>query len=406
MKHLYLFNEGSRAAIYGIGTYIRQMITLFSGRQDIKLNVVVLNSDKNEFEVEEKDGYRSFYFPRVSLPSDKLEIYIRNSWYVLYSYIEEIGEEDRLLFHFNYGQELPLLKLAKQYFPECTTLFTIHYQMWCFELNGNTTLFRKIMQDCRDGKTQGRFKNIVDSIEKELAVYSEADSIICLSRYTYELLLEEYGVDAKKISLAYNGLPDECPAYEEQEVMRIKRDLCFEESGKLVLFVGRLDDIKGVGLLVEAFKIVSDAFPDSRLLIVGEGNYTSCLEKAKNIWGRITFTGRLTKGELYRLYRIADVGVMPSKHEQCSYVAIEMMMFGIPLVSSTSTGLGEMGNGLYKLPVEETEEDVRVSPEDLARLVIEALQDSEAGKRFRDEYEQKFTSERMGENMEKVYGLV
>lgn len=81
-------------------------------------------------------------------------------------------------------------------------------------------------------------------------------------------------------------------------------------------------------------------------------------------------------------------------------------MFGIPLVSSTSTGLGEMGNGLYKLPVEETQEGVRVSPEELARLVVEALQDPEAGKRFRNEYEQKFTSERMGENMEKVYGLV
>lgn len=130
MKHLYLFNEGSRAAIYGIGTYIRQMIVLFSGRQDMMLNVVVLNSDKNEFEVEEKDRYRTFYFPCVALPSDKLEIYIRNSWFVLYPYIEKIGEEDRLLFHFNYGQELPLLKLAKQYFPKCTTLFTIHYQMW------------------------------------------------------------------------------------------------------------------------------------------------------------------------------------------------------------------------------------------------------------------------------------
>lgn len=406
MKHLYLFNEGSRAAIYGIGTYIRQMIALFSGRQDMKLNVVVLNSDKSEFEVEEKDGYKAFYFPRVSLPSDKLGIYIRNSWYVLYPYMEEIGEDDRLFFHFNYGQESPLLKLAKQYFPECTTLFTIHYQMWCFELNGNTTLFRKIMQDRRGGKTEERFKAIAESIEKDLAVYSAADSIICLSRYTYGLLLEEYGVDAKKISLAYNGLPDECPAYEEKEVMRIKQDLRVAESGKLILFVGRLDDIKGVGLLVEAFGIVLDTFPDSRLLIVGEGNYTSCLEKAKNNWNRITFTGRLTKDELYRLYRIADVGVMPSKHEQCSYVAMEMMMFGIPLVSSTSTGLAEMGNGLYKLHIEETEEEVRVSSDDLARLIIEALQGPETGKRFRSEYEQKFTLERMKESMEKVYGLV
>src|SRR5699024_5825716 len=103
MKQVYLFNEGSRAAIYGIGTYIRQMVAFLSGRQDIRLNLVMLNSDKNEFEVEEKDGYRTFYFPRVSLPQDKLEIYIRNTWYVLYPYIEEdLVEEDRLFFHFNY----------------------------------------------------------------------------------------------------------------------------------------------------------------------------------------------------------------------------------------------------------------------------------------------------------------
>ena len=407
MKQVYLFNEGSRAAIYGIGTYIRQMVAFLSGRQDIRLNLVMLNSDKNEFEVEEKDGYRTFYFPRVSLPQDKLEIYIRNTWYVLYPYIEEdLVEEDRLFFHFNYGQELPLLELAKQYFPKCTTLFTIHYQKWCFELSGNTTCFKKIMQDCRDGKSEGRFKEITDDKEKERAVYSAADAVICLSRYTYGLLLEEYGIDVAKIHLVYNGLSDEYPVYEEKEPALIKRDLHFDESGKLILFVGRLDDIKGVDCLVEAFKIVSDAYPDSQLLMVGEGNYASCLEKAKGIWNRITFTGRLSKDELYRLYRIADVGVMPSKHEQCSYVAMEMMMFGVPLVSSTSTGLAEMGNGLYKLHIEETDEEVRLSADDLARLIMDALRNPETGRLFRNEYEQKFTLERMKEKMERIYGLI
>lgn len=407
MKQVYLFNEGSRAAIYGIGTYIRQMVAFLSGRQDIRLNLVMLNSDKNEFEVEEKDGYKTFYFPRVSLPQDKLEIYIRNTWYVLYPYIEEdLVEEDRLFFHFNYGQELPLLELAKQYFPKCTTLFTIHYQKWCFELSGNTMRFKKIMQDCRDGKSEGRFKEITDDIEKERAVYSAADAVICLSRYTYGLLLEEYGIDATKIHLVYNGLSDEYPVYEEKEPTLAGWNLRFDESGKLILFVGRLDDIKGIDCLVEAFKIVSDAFPDSRLLMVGEGNYASCLEKAKGIWNRITFTGRLSKDELYRLYRIADVGVMPSKHEQCSYVAMEMMMFGVPLVSSTSTGLAEMGNGLYKLHIEETDEEVRLSADDLARLIMDALRNPETGRLFRNEYEQKFTLERMKEKMERIYGLI
>ena len=81
-------------------------------------------------------------------------------------------------------------------------------------------------------------------------------------------------------------------------------------------------------------------------------------------------------------------------------------MFGVPLVSSTSTGLAEMGNGLYKLHIEETDEEVRLSADDLARLIMDALRNPETGRLFRSEYEQKFTLERMKEKMERIYGLI
>lgn len=405
MKHIYLFNEGSRAAVYGIGTYIRQMIAILSNLPDVRLNVVLLNSDKPEFEIEEKETYRVFHFMRVSLSSEKLDVYVRNAWYVLSAYMEEIREEDSLFFHFNYAQELPLLCLAKNYYPKCKTLFTIHYQTWCFDLDGNTTLFKRIMQERANGEVEERYKKIIENMEKELAVYSEVDSVISLSRYTYDLLIHTYGVDAEKIVCVYNGLQDEGVLEDETVRIQLKKELLFDESDKLILFVGRLDAIKGVVTLMEAFRLVLDVVPHARLLMVGEGNYSACLEKAKNVWNRITFTGRLTKEELYRFYRIADVGVMPSKHEQCSYVAIEMMMFGIPLVSSTSTGLGEMGNGLYKLEAEEKEDKVYLSAETLAQLIIEALQNPELGKRFRSMYEQAYTLERMKENMLSIYDL-
>lgn len=61
-----------------------------------------------------------------------------------------------------------------------------------------------------------------------------------------------------------------------------------------------------------------------------------------DIYMNVIWTGLINKEKLYELYTIADMGIMPSFHEQCSYVAIEMMMHGLPIIGSTSTGLYEM----------------------------------------------------------------
>ena len=52
--------------------------------------------------------------------------------------------------------------------------------------------------------------------------------------------------------------------------------------------------------------------------------------------------GKVDKELFSVFYQISDVGVMASFHEQCSYVAIEMMAYGIPLVGTDTTGLKEM----------------------------------------------------------------
>jgi len=59
------------------------------------------------------------------------------------------------------------------------------------------------------------------------------------------------------------------------------------------------------------------------------------------LFGKITFAGKVDKELLSVFYQISDVGVMASFHEQCSYVAIEMMAYGI-LVGTDTTGLKEM----------------------------------------------------------------
>ena len=108
-------------------------------------------------------------------------------------------------------------------------------------------------------------------------------------------------------------------------------------------------------------------------LVVGDGDFSSRLSRCGTDWNKITFTGRLNKEQLYDFYQIADIGVMPSMHEQCSYVAIEMMMFGLPMVVSTTPGLkGMMRNGDFGYTFD-MEKDSEKSKNELTDLIIKVL---------------------------------
>ena len=175
-----------------------------------------------------------------------------------------------------------------------------------------------------------------------------------------------------------------------------KKKLLFGDNEHIVLFVGRLDDIKGVEYLIRAFRSLLKKVPDSRLVIVGDGNFDFCLKECVHIWHRITFTGKLKQKMLRKFYQIADVGVMPSFHEQCSYVAIEMMMHGIPLVGTDSTGLKEMlgSNQKYMMKTSEEANNVSLSVEDLAETLTQLLVEHfprEAGKNSRLMFERIFS---------------
>ncbi|WP_032560003.1 glycosyltransferase, partial [Bacteroides fragilis] len=135
-------------------------------------------------------------------------------------------------------------------------------------------------------------KYIYDEYKQEVSFYRKVDRIICLAQYTKMLLNEFYGIEECKLTLIYNGLIDQAIFLDEVERMQRKRDLFFGEGEKLILFVGRLDDIKGVDYLIEAFAKVIKKSSNTRLLIVGDGNYSRYLQMSADIWSRITFIGK------------------------------------------------------------------------------------------------------------------
>ena len=61
-------------------------------------------------------------------------------------------------------------------------------------------------------------------------LFKETDKIICLARYTYTLLREEYGIPEEKLVLIYNGLKDEYIPISPEERLSIRRKLFFRDN--------------------------------------------------------------------------------------------------------------------------------------------------------------------------------
>ena len=410
MIQLFIFNEISRAAIYGIGTYIQQLIACLD--DEFQINIVNYYSDKPEFTINQNNNAREFYIPRNQLKYTEGkcdETYFINSVYLLSDFIDP---ENKIIFHFNHFRYEKMFTLLREYWPNCKIILGIHYFNWCFPLNGNTKFFREIIYKKTEELTETVEKETLTTYKQDVAFLKSTDHIICLAQYAKNLLISDYQIPENKLSLIYNGLNDEAIFLTPDEKKTFKKRLHLGPDEKIILFVGRLDDIKGVDYLIQAFKKLLQERDDCHLIIIGDGEYSKCLQECKDDWGKILFTGKLSKQELYQCYQIADVGVMLSKHEQCSFVAIEMMMHGIPIIASDSTGLDEMvsdGINGYKIRTIENQAKVSFDINECQRLLSLAINnknEEELRKKCRQQYEAVYSLDCMKEKMQTLYQTI
>lgn len=406
-KHVFLFNKGSRAAVYGIGTYIRQMTLCLKSMEGISLHLVQLNSDVEKVELSCKDGYDELNIPRSFLAiGNKTIRYYQNAWCLIRLYFP-ITVDKPVFFLLNYTSHHVLIPEMRAVFPYCRIFFTVHYQEWCFVLNGDVSLLQKITSVSDRNILDSEELEVYESFLREKKIYDQVDKIICLSHFTEELLWKEYEIPKNKTVLIYNGMKDETADYLLENRDRLKAKFGFEANEKIILYVGRLDLIKGIGLLIKSFRSLLEIEHNCRLLLVGDGNFVRYLNDCDEIWERVIFTGRLEKKRLFQLYRIADVGVLPSMHEQCSYTVIEMMMFDVPVIASSSSGLKEMidenQNGLlFEMKNEDDLVGIIHLKNQLRRILFES---TSKGKQFHPKltYIRKYSLDKMGKQYANLF---
>ena len=299
MKHYYLFNNASRAAQYGIGTFLNQLCNGL--KEEVPVSIIAINSEEEEVKRTEEDGVYTIHTPEISYKNatENFERYYRNLVYLLKTYIDK---DEEAVFVLNYLYMTPLVKLLHEHFANCKVVAVVHYLNWCFALNGNVSKFHQLLENNhRDEKEQALYKEY----QNDRKLLQEVDKVICLSQSTRNLLIADYQLNPEKTTVIYNGLKDEgTTTMTSEERKKLKQSLSFDAEDSIILFVGRLDSIKGVDFLIKAFRKVLKICPHARLLLAGDGDYNAYLKECNGIRSRITFTGKVKKEELYQYYQI------------------------------------------------------------------------------------------------------
>ena len=176
----------------------------------------------------------------------------------------------------------------------------------------------------------------------EAEVMATAGRIIAFSPHERDAMARLYGADARKVSLVPCGVDLEVFRPLDQKSVRSRLGLNGE---KILLYVGRVEPIKGLDLLVETAAQM-DSAEGVRMMVVGadvngdrEMDRVKQLAKERDLEDKIDFVGQVDHDDLPLYYNAADVCVVPSYYESFGLVALESMACGTPVVATRVGGL-------------------------------------------------------------------
>jgi len=128
--------------------------------------------------------------------------------------------------------------------------------------------------------------------------------------------------------------------------------LGIDRDARVVLFVGNLVAVKAVDVLLQAWAALGDA--RARLVIVGDGVDRAALETQARALPNVTFLGAIPQADVAGWFGVANVLVLPSRHEGMPNVVVESLASGVPVVASRVGGIPELvdegTNGLLVEP--------------------------------------------------------
>lgn len=175
-----------------------------------------------------------------------------------------------------------------------------------------------------------------------------ADRVITISKSTEKDIIKYYGIDKKRITIAYPGYNSDI-YYPIKDHKRIEQVLeKYHIEGKYIIFLGTVQPKKNLIRLIEAFKNIEDL----NLVVVGKTTglgrqawmFEEILRKPKElgIEDKIIFTGFAPTEDLPYLINGSEAFILPSLWEGFGIPALDAMACGTPVIVSNVSSLPEV----------------------------------------------------------------
>ncbi len=257
------------------------------------------------------------------------------------------------------------------------------------------------------GRNQGLHnedQNYISDVEWWLAF--EAWKVICCSSYMKKDLKKVFGLPEDKLRVIYNGVDIENYKTDASKgAIKTFRKQFATSKERIVFFVGRLVQEKGVQVLLEAAPRILNYCPQTKFVISGKGPMMEELKNkisSRGIDDKVIFTGYIDDETRNLLYASSDVAVFPSLYEPFGIVALEGMATRTPVVVSDTGGFSEIVNhgvdGYKALPG---------NPGSLADNILKVLMDETTAQKISHRAYRKvrdsFTWQEIAGNTEKIY---
>jgi len=186
-------------------------------------------------------------------------------------------------------------------------------------------------------------------IAAETEVIARAGCVIASTQTEATQLIEHYSASLERLCVSPPGVDQEVFRPGDRHAGREKLGLPAE--GPLVLFVGRIQPLKGPDVALAAFCLLAADLPGCRLLIIGgpsgsQGKEEMALLRAEvtaaGLEDRVLWRDPVPHRALAAAYQAADVVVVPSRSESFGLVAAEAQACGVPVVASAVGGLAHV----------------------------------------------------------------
>jgi len=164
-----------------------------------------------------------------------------------------------------------------------------------------------------------------------------ADKVITVSYFTSNIIISRYGISGEKVEVVHNGV--------ERNVNWALTESGIGKDEKIVLFLGRITMQKGPEYFLLAAKKVLDVMDNVKFVMAGSGDLMHrAVEMAAElgIGHKVLFTGFLGGQDVQKIYKMADLYVMPSVSEPFGIAPLEALDNDVPVIISKQSGVSEV----------------------------------------------------------------